>query len=203
MMRHIVGAALLGILLSGPANAQPASHVGGVSRLAGRCEGGFEGKTVPLEMASAVFLGQVVTTAARSRLEITFDDDTLLTLGEQVKLTIDDFVYRPDRNRIALAIDGAMRFISSVRKPANADFSVATPVGKIDIRGTDFWSGPIDGKYGVLLLKGAVRVSNAAGEAVLDAPGEGVNIAGPNVAPGPVTQWPADKVRRALAAVEW
>jgi hypothetical protein len=91
--------------------------------------------------------------------------------------------------------------ISSGDKPPGAQVVMRTPVVEIGIRGTDFWTGPIDGQFGVLLLEGAVSVSNAAGAVVLDQPGEGTNIAGPGSAPGPVTQWPQQKVDRALAEV--
>jgi hypothetical protein len=36
---------------------------------------------------------------------------------------------------------------------------VNTPSAALAVRGTHFWAGPIHGKYGVLLLKGKVRVS--------------------------------------------
>jgi hypothetical protein len=36
---------------------------------------------------------------------------------------------------------------------------VNTPKAALAVRGTHFWAGPIEGKYGVLLLKGNVRVS--------------------------------------------
>jgi hypothetical protein len=36
---------------------------------------------------------------------------------------------------------------------------VNTPNAAFAVRGTHFWAGPIEGKYGVLLLKGKVRVS--------------------------------------------
>jgi hypothetical protein len=81
------------------------------------------------------------------------------------------------------------------------DITVRTPVATIGVRGTDFWTGPIDGQFGVLIMEGEVVVSNPAGEAILDAPGEGTNIAGADSAPGPVTQWPQEKVDRALSAV--
>ena len=72
----------------------------------------------------------------------------------------------------------------------------------IGIRGTDFWAGPIDNQaLGVLLVEGAVSVSNAAGTQTPTQAGQGTNIAAPGAAPGPVTIWPADKVSRALAAV--
>ena len=36
---------------------------------------------------------------------------------------------------------------------------VNTPNAALAVRGTHFWAGPVNGKYGVLLLKGKVRVS--------------------------------------------
>ncbi len=145
---------------------------------------------------------QIVSTEADARLELGFIDQTTLTLGENARLRIDRFVYAPQTTRtsIRLAAVGALRFVSGARS-GGSDVSVVTPVATIGIRGTDFWAGPIDGAYGVLLLDGAVDVANAAGSATLDEPGEGVNIAGPGAPPGTVTQWPQDKVSRALAAV--
>jgi len=35
---------------------------------------------------------------------------------------------------------------------------VDTPNAALAVRGTHFWAGPIEGKYGALLLKGKVRV---------------------------------------------
>jgi hypothetical protein len=47
------------------------------------------------------------------------------------------------------------------------------------------------------LIEGAVSVSNAAGQQILNLPGQGTNIA----APGPVTFWLPDKIGRAIATV--
>jgi len=80
--------------------------------------------------------------------------------------------------------------------------AVTTPVATVGIRGTEFWGGPIDDQIlGVFLIDGAVTVTNALGEQVLDTPGQGTNISTPDAAPGAVTIWPADKVARAVATV--
>ncbi|MFZ0400787.1 MAG: iron dicitrate transport regulator FecR, partial [Pseudolabrys sp.] len=77
-----------------------------------------------------------------------------------------------------------------------------TPVAAVGIRGTEFWSGPIDDQaLGVFLIEGTVRVSNAAGAQILTRPGQGTHVARAGAAPGPVTFWPQDKVNRALATV--
>ena len=46
-----------------------------------------------------------------------------------------------------------------------------------------------------------MSVSNAAGQQILNRPGQGTNIAVPGTAPGPVIFWPQDKVNRAIATV--
>lgn len=179
-----------------------AAQVGQVEQAQGICYGTVGVETEALAPGAPIQFEQTVTTEAGARLELLFLDDTKLTLGENAKLRIDRFVYAPRtaRTSVRLAAVGAFRFVSGA-KGGNSDVAIVTPVATIGVRGTDFWAGPIDGAYGVLLLEGAVDVANGAGSASLDEPGEGVNIAGPGVAPGAVTQWPQDKVSRALAAV--
>jgi len=120
-------------------------------------------------------------------------------------MTLDRFVYDPAGGtaELKLGVVGAFRFITGqASKLASADIAVTTPVATVGIRGTDFWGGPIDDQaLGVLLIDGAVSVSNAAGEQILDTPGQGTNIISPGDAPGPVTFWPQDKADRAFATV--
>ena len=195
------------MLLSGFAAGQAAAQetIGAVSRIQGEASGTRGGAARPLGLNASVFPHEVLSTGKAARLEITFADNTQVTLGEQAKLTLDSYVFNPaaGRGTIRFALVGALRFISGqVSKLARSAASVTTPVAVIGVRGTEFWSGPIDNQaLGVLLIEGAVSVSNAAGEQVLNQPGQGTNIATPGAAPGPVTFWPQDKVNRALAAV--
>ena len=46
-----------------------------------------------------------------------------------------------------------------------------------------------------------VLMSVSAAFALGDEPGEGVNLDGPDIPPGPVTIWPDDKAERALGTV--
>ena len=179
-----------------------AADVGQVDRAQGICYGTVGVETQALASGSPIELEQTVATEAGARLELVFLDDTKLTLGENAKLRIDRFIYAPrtTRTSVRLAAIGAFRFVSGARG-GESDVAIVTPVATIGVRGTDFWAGPIDGAYGVLLLEGAVDVANGAGSATLDEPGEGVNFTGPGAAPGAVTQWPQDKVSRALASV--
>jgi len=56
---------------------------------------------------------------------------------------------------------GALRFAGGCRIEGMRQKSIVvnTPNAALAVRGTHFWAGPIEGKYGVLLLKGKVRVS--------------------------------------------
>jgi hypothetical protein len=194
-------------LLIGFAGSQAAAQetIGAVSRIQGRASGVHNGATETLGLKSSVFRNEVVSTDKAARLEVTFTDGTRLTLGEQAKLTLDDFVFNPaaGRGTIKFGVVGAFRFLSGqASKLARADVSVTTPVAIIGVRGTEFWGGPIDNQVlGVFLIEGAVSVSNAAGQQILSQPGQGTNIATPGAAPGPVTFWPQDKVNRAIATV--
>lgn len=201
-MQTRLWAALVVLAVSG-GMAEASTPVGEVSRLQGACVGVSEGTTRSLDSGLPVHLQEEISTGDAARLELTFDDGTTLTLGERARVVIDEFVYNPadGLDRMAVSASGAFRFVTGALARADSDISVATPVALIGVRGTDFWGGPIDGAFGVFLLEGSVAVTNAAGEAVLAAPGEGVNLDGPDVAPGAVTIWPQDKVDRAFATV--
>src|SRR5579859_5624890 len=199
----IIVAMLVSGFAGGPCAAQDA--IGTVSRIQGEASATHTGSTRALSLNASVFRNETVSTAATARLEVTFTDDTRLTLGEKAKLTLDTYVFDSAASSGTIKFDlvGAFRFVSGqVSKLASAEGSVTTPVAIVGIRGTEFWGGPIDDQaLGVFLVQGAVSVSNAAGQQILSRPGQGTNIASPGTAPGPVTVWAADKVNRAIATV--
>ncbi len=199
----IIAVMLVSRFAGGQCAAQDA--IGTVSRIQGEASGTRNGAIRTLGLNSSVFLNEVLSTAQTARLEVTFTDNTRLTLGEKAKLTLDTYVFdsAAGNGTIKFGLVGAFRFVSGqVSKLASADVSVTTPVAAVGIRGTEFWGGPIDDQaLGVFLIEGAVSVSNAAGQQILSLPGQGTNIAAPGAAPGPVTIWPPDKVNRALATV--
>ena len=194
---------LVGGVAGGHAAAQEA--IGAVSRIQGEANGTRGGATRALGLNAPVFLNEIVSTGDGARLEVTFADDTRVTVGEKAKLTLDTFVFDPaaGNGAIKFGVTGALRFVSGkLTKLASSDVSVTTGVATLGIRGTEFWGGPIDDQaLGVFLVTGVVSVSNAAGEQILSRPGQGTNIATPGSAPGPVTFWPQDKVDRAVATV--
>jgi hypothetical protein len=179
--------------------------IGAVSRIQGEANGTRGGATRALGLNAPVFLDEIVSTGEAARLEVTFTDNTRVTIGEKAKLTLDTYVFDPaaGSGTIKFGVVGALRFLSGkVTKLASSDVSVTTAAATLGIRGTEFWGGPIDDQaLGVFLVQGAVSVSNAAGEQILSQPGQGTNIATLGSAPGAVTIWPQDKVNRAVVTV--
>jgi hypothetical protein len=203
VFRQLILIAVLLALPCGKAAAQEA--IGTVSRIQGEASGLLGGTTRPLSANASVFLDDVLSTGEAARLEVTFTDTTRLTLGEKATLTLGTYVFNPAARRrtIRFALVGAVRFVSGqLSKLMISRVNLTTPVANIGIRGTDFFAGPIDDQaLGVLLIEGAVSVSNPAGQRLLNRPGQGTNIAASGAPPGPVTVWPQPKVNRALAAV--
>lgn len=199
-------ALLLGMIAFVPRDSTATGpEIGSVTRLQSSAIAQRDGGMVTLAKGSSVYRGDRIETGDDARIEVTLSDGTALTMGAKARLRLDDFVFDPDSSTAGLTIDaleGSFRFVSGrLGSMTNKRVAIATPFGAIGIRGTDFWAGPIRGAYGVLLLDGAVGVTNAGTTRVLDAAGQGVDIEAPDAAPGPVTPWGQGKIDEALAAV--
>ena len=120
-----------------------------------------------------------LTTGAGARLQVTFVDGTLLTLGENAVVIVDRYVFDPSKSTGQMALTsarGALRFATGkLHDMRHRDVTVSTPAGELAVRGTEFWFGPIDGEYGAYLMKGQVSVTNRAGSVTLS-PGQGTDI---------------------------
>lgn len=190
---------ILGIATA--AAAHGAEPVGSVERVQGSATASLAGVERVLAAGAPVNLAETISTGAGARAAIALDDGTTITLGEKARLVIDAFVYDPAATTTVHAnVAGAFRYVSGrLAAGATRQASVTTPVATIGVRGTDFWGGPIDGRFGVLLFEGSISVTVGGETVVLDATGRGANFGG-NAALS-VTNWPQDKVARALATV--
>lgn len=150
-----------------------------------------------LKTGDSVFQNDTVRTGKDARAELRLADETSLVMGEKAEVLLDQFIYDKDGDAVINLAAGALRFISG-KTGHPGELTIKTPVATIGVRGTDFWAGPIDGVYGVLLLSGEVEVSNPGGSVTLDVPGAGTLISGGDVAPGSAAPWPDDRRVRAL-----
>jgi hypothetical protein len=121
-----------------------------------------------------------IRTGPKARLQITFVDGTVFTVGENASVVIDQYVYNPATSTGRMAVrsaSGALRFTTGkLHDMRNKKVTVKTPYAALAVRGTDFWMGPIDGHYGALLLKGKVDVATQRGTVKLNKPKYGTDI---------------------------
>jgi hypothetical protein len=201
------GLALLFIIslpLAANATEDP-SAVGAVDRVENEAKIVSGDRATTAIIGTPVYMRDELRTGAQGRLRVVLRDETVLTLGEKASVVIDRYVYDPDRQvgeTVLQATRGAFRFAAGrIKAMTQSKIAVSTPVADIGVRGTEFWGGPINGQYGVLLLEGEVTVSNQAGTVTLSAAGQGTDIPSPLDAPGPARAWGADKIARAVATV--
>jgi hypothetical protein len=180
------------------------SSAGAVSAVENSAEIVSAAGSVKAVIGAPVQMKDELRTGPDGRLQVTFRDKTVLTLGENASIIIDTYVYDPDKSAgetILLTTKGAFRFVTGkLKELKEKKIAVATPVADIGIRGTEFWGGPIDAQYGILLLSGEVVVSNQAGSVTLK-PGQGTDIPSPLDPPGAPKPWGGDKIARAIASV--
>ena len=113
-------------------------------------------------LKARVSLGDQVQTANASMLQILLLDRSNFTVGSNARVTIDRFVYDPQRSASAVGASvakGAFRFISG-RSIHNmpGKTAITTPVASIGVRGTIF-----EGVVGADAVRIAAREAAAAG----------------------------------------
>ncbi|MET0870551.1 MAG: FecR family protein [Methyloceanibacter sp.] len=176
--------AVLGLLLAahlaGAAGTEGADPVGRVNKVQNAAQVISASGPAAAVIGTEVRMKDELRTGADARLQVTFRDNTVLTLGENARLIIDRYVYEPERGigEAALkAAAGAFLFATGrMNSLKDKNILVSTPLATIGVRGTEFWGGPIDGQYGVFLIEGEITVTSQGGSVTLSGGGQGTDI---------------------------
>jgi ferric-dicitrate binding protein FerR (iron transport regulator) len=107
--------------------------------------------------------------------------DTILKLGEQARLVIDEFLI--DSGGEITLEGGAVLFDRQENLPPLQTL-IRSAFGLIAVRGTRFFAGPSNDVFGVFVERGSLTVS-AAGTTVTVRRGQGTNIARAGAASAP------------------
>ena len=95
-----------------------------------------------LQNGSKIFFGDTIVSKQNANAQILFIDQTVLTLGEDTEMTIDEFIYDPKSNEgsfVSSVKSGTVKFITgqiSNKNPENLEVKV--PAGTLGARGTEF-----------------------------------------------------------------
>ena len=139
-----------------------------------------------VRLGDHVLRNQHYQTDAHGVVQVLLADGSSFTIGPRSSLTIDDFVYDPDRGTARVAASasrGVLRFIGGAASKPGGSASLKTPVGVAGIRGAsvDFIlpGQPVGASLQIDLHYGdAVELSCSNGLAAsLSAPGHSMRVA--------------------------
>ena len=134
-----VAAALLVLSLPSAFSAQePIGHIVAIEGQATAL--GTDSPSRALELKNPVFLKDKINTGAGAKLQIMFNDDSMISQGENSELLIDEYVYNPgtkEDNGCALRVfKGLVRVVTGQITKLNPErFQVRTRMATIGIRG--------------------------------------------------------------------
>lgn len=192
----------LAILLAGSfaagAEAAESAVIGNTTQLKPEAGARLAGQLRTLTVGAEVHRDEQVWTARGGRVDIQFADGSSITLGENARVVLDEFVMPEGGgagSQVVRSIAGALRFVGGTVDKAGST-KIVTPIATMTVRGTEFFAGPIDGAYGVFVFAGAVDVATSAGSVTLKK-GEGTTLTQSRIAPTPPKLWGAAKIARA------
>jgi hypothetical protein len=176
----------LTVCLASPSSAQ--QTVGNATSTTNNVEGVSRGGSPrPIKTGSQVYLNELVRTGEAAVARLVFLDDTDLRVGPRSEVTLDRFVYNPDRDAgsvIVRAARGIFRFFTGSQRPQN--YLIQTPIASIGVRGTVFDLLVLQDRVTVILVEGEIRVTTFRGRVIpLTRPGQSVTVYATGAVDGP------------------
>lgn len=134
-------AALFLLLMGAPALAD-VSVIGYVKTAKGDAVVINAGQTIKAVVGTPLVAGSIIRTGAKASLGVTFKDNTVMSFGPDTELTIDEYLYAPNKGSLKLGASlskGTLAYISGAIAKIKPDaVAVRTPTGTIGVRGTHF-----------------------------------------------------------------
>ena len=119
-------------------------------------------KTFGINGSEAVLFKDVAETEEESRLQLVFDDNSELTLGEDSAVEINQMIFDPKKNIRDITVKvafGKLKVKASKLNTADVNFKIETPTAVIGVRGTEFVVDVNDtGKTKITTIEGLVAV---------------------------------------------
>ena len=119
-----------------PMPAVAADPVGSVVALRGEAHAkGVDGHLRPLQMKSPVFVKDLIVTGAKGRMQLTFQDQSFISLGSNTSLEIKEYLYDATTKKGAMVTkvdEGVFRVVGGmITKFSPEKFKTETPTASI------------------------------------------------------------------------
>lgn len=101
-----------------------------------------DGMPMPVAVGDRIFRNDTIRTGASGSVGIIFEDNTILSLGPDSEIVIDQYVFAPEKgvfSMVARMVRGTASYLSGIighQSPESVKFR--TPEATIGIRGTHF-----------------------------------------------------------------
>lgn len=151
------------LILSSVAGAEV---VGRLTQVDGRVDILKGGKlpAVPLMVDDTVEPGDVIRTKSLSKAQITFIDNSLLTLSQESRLAIEEFKFEPDqgtRHAVVKIFQGlALAVVNKILQAEEPDFVIKTQTAIVGVRGTEIGMRNLPNSSTILNFQGRTQVGN-------------------------------------------
>ena len=214
-MKKLLTIIFISVIFISNTNSEEKQIIGVLSAAVGKV---FNQNGEQLSTGDKIYFGDTINVNEKSNSQILLLDQTVLNIGAQSEVTIDEFVFDPSNNDgkiLSLIKQGSMKVITGLISEQNPDnLVVKVPAGSIGTRGTEFQAivnnnnqeskvlliGP--GPANTLGLRpGAVEVANSLGSVVLDQPYTYTKMA-PNTPPDPPITIPAAELNEFKQSLE-
>ena len=124
------------------ASADPFPVVATVQKVSGMATVVRQGQTMSAKIGLEIYQNDTLRTGLDGSLGVIFRDDTLLSMGPESVLVIDEFVFAPKQGKFSIVIrmlKGTAAYLSGlISKVAPESAHFKTPTASIGIRGTKF-----------------------------------------------------------------
>jgi hypothetical protein len=182
------------LLLAGPAYAADTA-AGKVTYTKGDVSLYQTGRSAPTPLAKGdpVFAGDEIETGKSSAITVTFADDSVLSMGQNGKIIIDQYQFdgkTPKKVRLS-ALRAAFEWLGGAKEVKDTEITI--DFGAIGIRGTHIIRGMKDGQCTVYVQDGQVVVKNDGGKVELAA-GQGTTINGKTSKPADAASMNAEQI---------
>jgi hypothetical protein len=123
-------------------SANPSPVIATVQKVSGMATVVRQGQTISAKIGLEIYQNDTLRTGHDGSIGVVFHDDTLLSLGPESVVVIDEFVFAPRQGKFSIVIrmlKGTVAYLSgliSKLAPESAHFK--TPTASIGIRGTKF-----------------------------------------------------------------
>ena len=155
-----------------------------------------DGTRVPLEVGSAIHMGDVLETAFDGAVAVAFIDGTTFSLAEDARMVVDELVYDPssDSNSASFSLVQGLFVLVSGDISKTGEMDIETPVATVGIRGTSVAiQAATEGLQNLVTLLqdpggnvGVVEVATLVGTVILNEVGASTTVLAADQPPSPV-----------------